>query len=135
MIQRWFWRKKRKTPKISWILIGNSELVKKNRCEFSLLTKLKSETSYLVHVNSLIFFFNFGRKNLENLWLTCKYGRLLQHIYSPFRYWRVQELFRMTNIWNDNNSKEMTIIWKEWQKSGRNDRNLEGMTLIRKEWH
>ena len=33
---------------------------------------------------------------------TCKYGRLRRPIYSPFGYRRVEELFRMKNIWNDN---------------------------------
>ena len=46
---------------------------------------------------------------------TRKYGRLCQPIFSPFGYERVQELFRMTNIWNGNNSERMTLIRKEWQ--------------------
>ena len=45
---------------------------------------------------------------------SCEYGWLRRPIYSPFGYRRVQELFRMKNIWNDNNMEGMTVIWKEW---------------------
>ena len=102
-----------------------------------------------------------GRQGLGDLILTCKYGRLCRPIFSPFRYRRVLELFRMTNIWNGNNSEGMTLLgrsdnnsegvttiqkeWqylegmtkirKEWQKSGRNDSSLEGITIMQKEWH
>ena len=41
----------------------------------------------------------------------------------------------MTNIWNGNNLEGMTLIRKEWQKSGRNDSNTEEMTIMWKEWH
>ena len=75
------------------------------------------------------------------------YGHL-RPFFSPFGYGRVPDLFRMTNIWNGNNSEGMTIVGKndtnlegmitirkEWQKSGRNDSNMEGMTIMGKEWH
>ena len=64
------------------------------------------------------------------LWIfnvTRIYGHLRWAFFSPFGYGRVVELFRMTNIWNGNNSEGMTIF-------GRNDKNPEGMTKIRKEW-
>ena len=54
---------------------------------------------------------------------TRKYGR---PFFLPFGNGRVQELFRMTNILNDNNSEGMTMF-------GRNDTKMEGMTRIRKE--
>ena len=75
---------------------------------------------------------------VTSLKYTRKYGRLCQPLFSPFGYGRVQQLFRMTNIWNDNNS-EMTLIWKEWKnpegmiKSGRNDSNTEEMAIMQKE--
>ena len=51
----------------------------------------------------------------QNLRKTRIYGHLRWPFFSPFGYGRVPELFRMTNIWNGNNSEGMSLIRKEWQ--------------------
>ena len=93
----------------------------------------------------------FHYRNSSNLGACFIYTRIYGHLrwpfFSPFGYRRVPKLFRVTNIWNSNDSEGMTIfgrndtnlegitqIWKEWQKSGRNDSNMEGMAIMRKEW-
>ena len=77
--------------------------------------------------------------------MTRIYGHLRWPFFSPFGDGKVLELVSncksLNNLEgmtifenNDTNVERMTIIWKEWQWSGRNDNNLEGMTIIRKEW-
>ena len=72
-------------------------------------------------------YFAFCLINVLNLISTRIYGHLRWPFFSPFGYGRVPELFRVTNIWNGNNSEGRTIF-------GRNDNNTERMTLIRNEW-
>ena len=61
---------------------------------------------------------NFTHYLFSEAWqfkYTCIFGHLWWPFFSPFGYGRVPELFRMTNIWNGNNSEGMTLIRKEWQ--------------------
>ena len=106
-----------------WTLFRNLKIIL-HELNQSLKSNKKILSSYAKDKGMVLFFTK-----------TCIYGHLRWPFFSPFGYVRVLELFRTTNIWNANNLEGMTLIWKEWLKSGRNDKNLEGMTVIRKEWY